>query len=59
LSLRKIDKVSRSEANVRQRKIKELLELNTDPILFSARTGEGKDAIWGAIRDLSAGNIPA
>jgi GTP-binding protein len=57
--LTKIDKVSRSQANIRQRKIKELLGLTVDPILFSARTGEGKDAIWGAIKDLSAGNIPA
>lgn len=57
--LTKIDKVSRSQAKVRQRKIKELLGLNADPILFSARTSEGKDAIWGAIKDLSAGNIPA
>ncbi|MGO9137910.1 MAG: ribosome biogenesis GTP-binding protein YihA/YsxC [Syntrophales bacterium] len=57
--LTKIDKVSRSQAKVRQRKIKELLGLNADPILFSARTGEGKDAIWGAINDLCTGNISA
>ena len=57
--LTKIDKISRSQAKVRQRKIKELLGLTVDPILFSARTGEGKDAIWGAIKDLSARNIPA
>jgi GTP-binding protein len=56
--LTKIDKVSRSQAKVHQRKIKELLGLNADPILFSARTGEGKDAVWGAIKDLSAGNKP-
>ena len=57
--LTKIDKVSRSQAKVRQRKIKELLGLTVDPILFSARTGEGKDVIWGAIKDLLARNIPA
>ncbi|MGZ3578088.1 MAG: ribosome biogenesis GTP-binding protein YihA/YsxC [Syntrophales bacterium] len=57
--LTKIDKVSRSQATVRKRKIRELLGLNADPILFSARTGEGKDAIWGAIKDLFAANIPA
>jgi len=57
--LTKIDKVSRGQAKVRQRKIKQLLGLNTDPILFSARTGEGKDAIWGAIKDLCTGNTPA
>jgi GTP-binding protein len=36
----------------------ELLGLTVDPILFSARTGEGKDVIWGAIKDLLARNIP-
>jgi GTP-binding protein len=57
--LTKIDKISRSQAKVRQRKIKELLTLTADPILFSARTGEGEDVIWGAIKDLLARNIPA
>lgn len=57
--LTKIDKISRSQAKVRQRKIKELLALTADPILFSARTGEGKDVIWGAIKDLLAKNKPA
>jgi len=57
--LTKIDKISRSQAKVRQRKIKELLTLTADPILFSARTGEGKDVIWGAIKDLLARNMPA
>jgi GTP-binding protein len=57
--LTKIDKISRSQAKVRQRKIKELLALTADPILFSARTGEGKDVIWGAIKDLLARNKPA
>jgi GTP-binding protein len=57
--LTKIDKISRSQVKVRQRKIKELLALTTDPILFSARTGEGKDIIWGAIKDLLARNKPA
>jgi len=57
--LTKIDKISRSQVKVRQRKIKEMLALTTDPILFSARTGEGKDIIWGAIKDLLARNKPA
>jgi GTP-binding protein len=57
--LTKIDKISRSQAKVRQRKIKELLGMTLDPILFSARTGEGKDVICGAIKDLLARNIPA
>jgi GTP-binding protein len=53
--LTKTDKVSRSQAKVRQHQIKELLGLTTDPILFSARTGEGKDAVWGAIQSSLAG----
>ena len=52
--LTKTDKISRSQAKVRQRQIKGLLGLTADPILFSARTGEGKDIIWGAIKDLLA-----
>ena len=57
--LTKTDKVSRSQAKTRQHQIKELLGLTRDPILFSARTGEGKDAIWGAIKDSLAGTTPA
>ena len=57
--LTKTDKVSRSQAKLRQRQIKELLGLTTDPILFSARTGEGKDAIWEAIQNSLPGEIPA
>lgn len=52
--LTKTDKVSRNQAKVRQHQIKELLGLAMDPILFSARTGEGRDAIWDAIQDLLA-----
>ena len=57
--LTKTDKISRSQTKIRQRKIKELLALTADPILFSARTGEGKDIIWGAIKDLLARNKSA
>lgn len=49
--LTKIDKLSRSQAAVRKRRITEALELTKNPILFSARTGEGKASIWKAIRD--------
>jgi len=49
--LTKTDKISKSQAKLRQHQIKEILELTTNPILFSARTGEGKDAIWGAIQN--------
>jgi GTP-binding protein len=57
--LTKTDKVSRNQAKVRQHQIKELLGLTMDPILFSARTGEGKDAIWGAIQNSFNGETPA
>ena len=49
--LTKSDKLSRNQAVVRHRHIKEFLGLTTDPILFSARTGEGKIAIWRAIQN--------
>lgn len=50
--LTKIDKISRSQAAVRRRRIKEVLELTTDTVLFSARTGEGKATIWRNIRNV-------
>ena len=53
--LTKTDKVSRSNAKLRQRKVKEVLSLPADPILFSARTGEGRDTIWKAIEGLLEG----
>lgn len=49
--LTKTDKISKSRAKMRQHQIKEILGLTMDPILFSARTGEGKDTIWGAIQN--------
>ena len=57
--LTKTDKVSRSEAKLRQRKAREILALTSNPILFSARTGEGGDSIWKAIKDLLAGDSPS
>ncbi|MBM4270888.1 MAG: YihA family ribosome biogenesis GTP-binding protein [Deltaproteobacteria bacterium] len=49
--LTKIDKISRNQQRMRQRHIKELLGLTVDPVLFSARTGEGKNDVWKAIRN--------
>jgi GTP-binding protein len=48
--LTKTDKVSKSQAKVRQQQTKEILGLTMNPILFSARTGEGKDTLWEAIQ---------
>jgi len=56
--LTKKDKVSRSDAKLRQRKVREMLTLTSEPVLFSARTGEGRDAVWKAIEGLLAGNPP-
>ena len=53
--LTKIDKLSRNQIKIRQQCIKKILELplDSDLILFSARTGEGKGAIWKEIEKSS------
>ena len=56
--LTKTDKISKSQAKVRQRQIKEILGLTMDPILFSARTGAGRDAIWEAIQNSLSPDYP-
>ncbi|HVO65042.1 MAG TPA: ribosome biogenesis GTP-binding protein YihA/YsxC [Syntrophales bacterium] len=56
--LTKTDKISKSQAKLRQHQVKEVLGLTTDPILFSTRTGEGKDTIWGAIQNSLAAENP-
>ena len=50
--LTKIDKLSRNQRAVRWRRIKEFLDLTANPVLFSARTGEGKGDIWKTIQDM-------
>jgi GTP-binding protein len=52
--LTKIDKISRSQVSVRKRRIRELIVMNPCPemIPFSAKTGEGKEQIWKAIKDI-------
>jgi GTP-binding protein len=49
--LTKADKVSYSQAKNRQIAIKKNLHFAYDAILFSARTGQGKDSVWRAITD--------
>ena len=53
--LTKIDKLSRNQIKIRQQCIKKILELPLDSniILFSAKTGEGKGAIWKEIEKTS------
>ena len=50
--LTKIDKVSRNQLAERKRRIGEDLGLAsiTQPVSFSAKTGEGKDILWREIR---------
>lgn len=50
--LTKTDKISRNQASVRLRCIKEALELARNPLLFSARSGEGRIVIWRNIRQV-------
>ncbi len=58
LVLTKIDKLSKSQVRIHARRIAEMLTKGADlttspsPILFSARTGEGKDVIWSYIEAL-------
>jgi GTP-binding protein len=58
LVLTKIDKLSKSQARFRAHQIEEMLMKGADlktatgPVLFSAKTGEGKDALWSVIEAL-------
>ncbi len=52
--LTKRDKISKNQIRIRQRRIKELLgsPADSDIILFSAKTGEGKGAVWKEIEKI-------
>jgi GTP-binding protein len=58
LALTKIDKLSKSQVQRRARQIEKMLmegaNLKTapSPVLFSARTGEGRDALWSILEAL-------
>jgi GTP-binding protein len=58
LVLTKIDKLSKSQVRFRAHQIEEMLMKGVDlktatgPVLFSAKTGEGKDALWSVIEAL-------
>ncbi|HPL64716.1 MAG TPA: ribosome biogenesis GTP-binding protein YihA/YsxC, partial [Syntrophales bacterium] len=51
--LTKSDKISKSEARVREDRIRAALgDYGTGPVIrFSAKTGEGKERVWGLIRE--------
>lgn len=52
--LTKVDKLSKSQVKVREKMIKTHLETDIPPetLLFSAKTGEGKDRLWKVIKDI-------
>ncbi len=52
--LTKTDKLSRSQTRVRKDAIVERLRIQppADLVLFSAKTGEGKEKIWNAIKNI-------
>ncbi len=54
--LTKSDKLSRGRRKARQRAVMKVLGglAPEEPILFSAKTGEGRDALWGRIRAAAA-----
>ena len=58
LALTKIDKLSKSQVQRRARQIEKMLMEGANlitapnPVLFSARTGEGRDALWSIIEAL-------
>jgi GTP-binding protein len=54
--LTKTDKLSGNQLLVRQRRISERLEIpeGETPIVFSAKTGAGKDLLWREIRAATA-----
>ena len=58
LVLTKIDKLSKSQVRHRAHQIEEMLMKGADlktatgPVLFSAKTGEGKDVLWSVIEAL-------
>lgn len=50
--LTKVDKLSKNKVSEQRRRIAEILEVSVDElILFSSRTGEGKEHVWKSIGD--------
>lgn len=52
--LTKIDKLSKNQLRLREKKIRDVLMLpeGTAPVLFSATTGEGRETVWAVIENL-------
>jgi GTP-binding protein len=56
--LTKVDKLSKTQSNLRKKELEKHLSLSLkmeiNPILFSAKTGEGKETIWQEILKLTS-----
>ncbi len=52
--LTKVDKLSKNQVRTREKKIRDALMLpgGPAPVLFSARTGQGRESIWAVIEGL-------
>jgi len=49
----KADKLSRGQAKIRQQAIAKTLGISPDAtVLFSGKTGEGREDVWGAIKEV-------
>ncbi len=50
----KVDKLSKNQVRVREKKIMDILTLpdGPAPVLFSAKTGQGREAVWAFIENL-------
>lgn len=60
LVITKADKLSRGQAKNRQQDIARLMGVEpASTVLFSAKTGEGRDGIWGEIQKSGMGDAPA
>jgi GTP-binding protein EngB required for normal cell division len=53
-----VDKLSKTQSNLRKKELEKHLSLSLkmeiNPILFSAKTGEGKETIWQEILKLTS-----
>ncbi|CEI83914.1 putative GTP-binding protein EngB [Oceanobacillus oncorhynchi subsp. incaldanensis] len=56
----KLDKIPKTKKDKHIKRSKKVLEIDPDDIFipFSAETGEGKDAVWGAIKSFIAEERP-
>ena len=56
--LTKADKCKQRDRSKRQRQWRDILGLDRDPLLFSAKTGMGSGALWRALESAAVGEVP-